>query len=78
MALLLVLGPLVLPEYKDPDAGRLDLLSAAMSLVAILVVIFGLKQIAQDGLAPAPMATIVVGLAVGSLFVRRQLRLPTR
>ena len=26
MALLLVLGPILLPEYKDPDAGRLDLL----------------------------------------------------
>ena len=25
MAVLLVLGPIVLPEYKDPDAGRLDL-----------------------------------------------------
>src|ERR687895_1071360 len=24
MALLLVLGPLLLPEYKDPEAGRLD------------------------------------------------------
>ena len=29
MALLLVLGPFLLPEYKDPDAGRLDLFSAA-------------------------------------------------
>src|SRR5215210_8941612 len=25
MALLFVLGPIVLPEYKDPEAGRLDL-----------------------------------------------------
>ena len=28
MGLLLVLGPIVLPEYRDPDAGRLDLPSA--------------------------------------------------
>ncbi|HVF07747.1 MAG TPA: MFS transporter, partial [Actinomycetota bacterium] len=41
MALLLVLGPRLLPEYRAPDAGRLDLTSAAMSLVAILAVIFG-------------------------------------
>src|SRR5688500_3884930 len=33
MGLLLVLGPFLLPEYKDPDAGRLDLFSAALSLV---------------------------------------------
>src|SRR6266508_423584 len=43
MALLLVLGPIVLPEVRDPNAGRLDLASAAMSLVAVLAVIFGLK-----------------------------------
>jgi multiple sugar transport system permease protein/alpha-1,4-digalacturonate transport system permease protein len=40
MALLLVLGPRVLPEYRDPQAGRLDLVSAAMSLVAVLAVVF--------------------------------------
>jgi MFS transporter, DHA2 family, multidrug resistance protein len=30
VALLLVLGPLLLPEFRDPGAGRLDLISAAM------------------------------------------------
>jgi MFS transporter, DHA2 family, multidrug resistance protein len=75
MALLLILGPIVLPEYKDPDAGRLDLISAAMSLIAILSVIFGLKQIAQDGVALLPIATIALGLVVGTLFVRRQFTL---
>ena len=75
MALLLILGPIVLPEYKDPDAGRLDLSSAAMSLVAILSVIFGLKQIAQDGIDSLPVVTIILGLVVGALFVRRQFTL---
>ena len=73
MALLLVLGPRLLPEYRDPEAGRLDLLSAAMSLAAVLAVIYGLKQIAQDGFGPLPVAVILAGLAVGVLFVRRQL-----
>jgi DHA2 family multidrug resistance protein-like MFS transporter len=72
MALLLVLGPIVLPEYRDEKAGRLDLTSAAMSLVAVLGVIFGLKQIAQDGVAWLPVASILVGILVGGLFVRRQ------
>jgi DHA2 family multidrug resistance protein-like MFS transporter len=75
MALLLAVGPTLLPEYRDPDAGRLDLPSAALSLVAMLAVIYGLKQIAQDGLAWAPAVTIAVGLALGVLFVRRQRRL---
>jgi MFS transporter, DHA2 family, multidrug resistance protein len=75
MALLLILGPIVLPEYKAPDAGRLDLLSAGMSLVAILSVIFGLKQMAQDGIGLPPVGTIILGLVVGALFVRRQFSL---
>jgi DHA2 family multidrug resistance protein-like MFS transporter len=75
MAALLILGPRVLPEYRDPDAGRLDLLSAAMSVVAVLAVTFGLKQIAQDGIGLPPVTSIVVGLAVAVAFVRRQLGL---
>ena len=75
MALLLVLGPIVLPEYKDPDAGRLDLVSAGMSLVAVLALIFGLKQTAQDGIGPLSIAAIALGLVIGGLFIRRQLRL---
>jgi MFS transporter, DHA2 family, multidrug resistance protein len=75
MAALLILGPIVLPEYKAPDAGRLDLISAALSLVAILSIIFGLKQTAQDGISGLASASIVLGLVVGAIFVRRQLRL---
>jgi DHA2 family multidrug resistance protein-like MFS transporter len=72
MVLLLVLGPLLLPEFRDPEAGRLDLASAAMSLAAILLVILGLKQIAQDGLRWLPAVFIVAGLAVGLTFLHRQ------
>jgi DHA2 family multidrug resistance protein-like MFS transporter len=75
MVALLVLGPRVLPEYRDPDAGRLDLVSAAMSVAAVLSVIFGLKEIAQDGVGPLPAASIVAGLAVAVAFVARQRRL---
>ena len=75
MAALLVLGPRVLPEYRDPDAGRLDLVSAAMSVLAVLAVIYGLKDIAQDGLGPAAALTIAAGLALAVAFVRRQRRL---
>jgi MFS transporter, DHA2 family, multidrug resistance protein len=75
MALLLVLGPVLLPEFRDPQAGRLDIASAALSLVAVLAVVYGLKQLAQDGLGVSPLAAIVVGLVLGALFVRRQSRL---
>jgi MFS transporter, DHA2 family, multidrug resistance protein len=75
MVLLLAVGPMLLPEYRDPNAGRPDLISAALSLAAVLAVIFGLKQIAQDGLAATPVITILGALAVGAVFVHRQLHL---
>jgi MFS transporter, DHA2 family, multidrug resistance protein len=73
MALLLVLGPRVLPEFRDPNAGRLDLVSAALLIVAVLTVIFGVKQIAQDGVGVVALISVAIGLAVGALWVRRQL-----
>ncbi|HEV2893664.1 MAG TPA: MFS transporter, partial [Actinomycetota bacterium] len=75
MALLLVLGPRVLPEYRDPNAGRLDLVSALLSLVAVLSLVFGLKLAAQDGLGTLAVSAVVVGLVVGVAFAHRQLRL---
>lgn len=72
MVLLLVLAPILLPEFRDPEAGRLDLLSAALSLVAILLVIYSLKKIAEHGLEWLPLVSLAAGLAVGTVFVRRQ------
>src|SRR5258706_726916 len=75
MLLLLMLGPVLLPEFRDPEAGRLDLVSAALSLAAVLSVIYGLKRIAEDGPAWLPVLSMAAGLALGVAFVRRQLTL---
>lgn len=75
MLLLLVLGPLLLPEYRDPNAGRLDLFSAALSLLAVLLLIYGVKDVAQHGLGNIAALSILAGLALGVVFVRRQRRL---
>lgn len=72
MLLLLALGPVLLPEFRDPEAGQLDLISAVLSLVAVLAVIYGIKQIAVDGIGWLPVLSIVAGLAVGVMFVGRQ------
>jgi DHA2 family multidrug resistance protein-like MFS transporter len=49
MVLLLVVGPVLLPEYRDPNAGKLDLTSVALSLAAVMPTIYGLKELAKDG-----------------------------
>mgnify|MGYP001386897727 CR=1 FL=1 len=72
MALLLVLGPLLLPEFRNPRAGRLDFVSAALSVAAVLAVIYGIKQLTRDGLGWLPAASIVAGLTAGVVFTRRQ------
>lgn len=75
MLVLLILGPLLLPEFKAPNPGRFDLLSAALSLAAVLPVVYGVKILAEDGFAPLPVLTALFGLVVGTIFVRRQRRL---
>ncbi|MFB4279532.1 MFS transporter [Nonomuraea sp. MTCD27] len=72
MVVLLALGPWLLPEHRDAGAGRLDLVSALLSLAAVLPVVYGLKQIAADGLTAQSVAAIVVGVALAWVFVRRQ------
>ncbi|GAA3925102.1 MFS transporter [Actinoplanes auranticolor] len=76
MVLLVVLAPLLLPEFKASDPGRFDLVSAALSLAAVLPVVFGLKLVAEDGPAVLPVLAALFGLAMAAIFVRRQRRLP--
>jgi DHA2 family multidrug resistance protein-like MFS transporter len=75
MVLLLALGPLLLPEFRDPDAGRLDIPSATLSLVAVLAVIYGLKRIAEQGASWVAFFSIAAGITVGFVFAARQRRL---
>jgi DHA2 family multidrug resistance protein-like MFS transporter len=72
MVLLLVLGPFLLPEFKDPEAGRLDFVSAFLSLLAVLSIIFGLKKIAEDGMGWIPILSIPLGSVIGAVFLQRQ------
>ena len=72
MLLLLAVAPALLPEFRDPNAGKPDIASAILSLAAVLLTIFGVKQIAQDGIGVTAVASILAGVGVGSAFVRRQ------
>ncbi|GGD09304.1 MFS transporter [Halopseudomonas salina] len=72
MVLLLLVGPFLLPEFRDEQAGRLDFPSALLSISALLLVIFGLKDVARDGVNLLAIAASVLGIVVGVLFIRRQ------
>ncbi|WP_326603898.1 MFS transporter [Streptomyces sp. NBC_01799] len=72
MVLLLVLVPVLVPEFKDPNPGRFDLWSVPLSMGAVLPVIYGVKESAAHGLDARNALLIAVGLLVGWVFVRRQ------
>lgn len=75
MVLLLVLGPILLPEYRAPNIGQIDLASVAFSLAAILPMTYGIKQLAVYGWQWWALAALVVGLVFTVIFMRRQRRL---
>ncbi|HET7305745.1 MAG TPA: MFS transporter [Segeticoccus sp.] len=76
MGLLLVLAPFLLPESRRATAGRYDLPSVALSLGAILPATYGVKELAEHGPDVTAVLGLVVGIAIGVLFVRRQGRIP--
>ncbi|MFC5064188.1 MFS transporter [Actinomycetospora atypica] len=69
---LLALGPVLLPESRDPHPGRFDLVSAGLALAAMLPVVYALKSLATDGFTTTGVVAGVVGLAAGTVFVHRQ------
>ncbi|PRX46162.1 DHA2 family multidrug resistance protein-like MFS transporter [Prauserella shujinwangii] len=75
MVLLLGAAPFVLPADRGSGAGRPDLGSVALSLGAVLLTVYGLKELAGgEGHWPALLA-VPAGVALGYTFVRRQRRL---
>jgi MFS transporter, DHA2 family, multidrug resistance protein len=76
MALLLATGPRLLPEYHDPAPGRIDLPSAALSLAAVIAVVYGVKRLATEGGDVQAFLALAAGLLLGGAFARRQVSLP--
>ncbi|MFI1017212.1 MFS transporter [Streptomyces sp. NPDC020965] len=75
MALLVLFGPVLLPEHRDPDPGRLDLPSIALSLAALLPVVYALKHLAASGPDAIALLAATGGALAAVAFVRRQRRL---
>ncbi|MFP3992317.1 MFS transporter [Streptomyces sp. E11-3] len=72
MVALLVLAPVLVPEYKHPQPGRYDLAGALLLFAAMLPIIWGIKDSSANGAGAVPTAGIVLGAVAALLFVRRQ------
>jgi len=78
MALLLMLGPLLLPEFRSSRGARMDFFSAGQSLGAVLLLVHGFKEIAAQGWQLSAAISIALGIGVGIAFIRRQRRTEVR
>jgi len=69
---LLILAPRLIDESRDPDPGRFDLPSAALSMAAMFPTVYGVKSFAEHGASPTAGIVLAFGVAAGIVFVRRQ------
>ena len=72
MIALIVLGPILIPESKDPNPGRFDLISAGLSMATMLPLVYAVKESVVHGVSITLLVIGLVGLAAGYVFVRRQ------
>ncbi|WP_261164948.1 MFS transporter [Microbacterium sp. Marseille-Q6965] len=75
MVLVVGLGIFLLPESRNPNPGPIDLWSSALSLLAIVPVVYGIKHAAKGDLGALTFAAFALGIGAGWAFVRRQRRL---
>ncbi|RWZ52084.1 MFS transporter [Labedella phragmitis] len=74
---LVVLLPLLVPESRDPAPGRVDPVSIVLSLTTTLPIVYAIKSVASHGFGIDTAVGIVIGVASGIAFVRRQRRSAT-
>ena len=70
---LLIFAPFLIPESKDPNPGKIDPISIALSMITLVPLVFAIKQFATEGFQPIEIVLVAAGVAAGVLFVRRQL-----
>jgi DHA2 family multidrug resistance protein-like MFS transporter len=72
MTVTILVVPRVVPEARAEVPAPLDLTSAGLSLVAVLSLVFALKRGVNSGFDTPVWLTLGAGIALGSLFLRRQ------
>src|SRR3954447_15828506 len=76
MLLLLVLGPVLLPEASVTTRGRVDGTGTALALITVLAAVYALKAGASEGVGLRPAAAAAVALIAAVSFIRQQRHTP--
>jgi DHA2 family multidrug resistance protein-like MFS transporter len=76
MVIVVIAGIVLVPESANPNGARLDLYSAALSVTAIVSIVFAVKHVVGTGLDWTVPVTVALGVGAGWAFLRRQRALP--
>ena len=74
MGLVIGFGAWLLPESRNPNPGRFDLLSSGLSMLAIVPFVYTIKQITGGKFDWITGVAILASIVGAILFVRRQQR----
>src|SRR5699024_3985210 len=76
IALLIPLALWLIPESRDPAPGPVDLVSVALSMLAMAPIAYAIKETADNGFSDNAIYAATLGIASTLVFVRRQLSRP--
>ena len=77
MAAVVITGLWLLPESKNDQGAPVDVVSAMLSVLAIVPIVYAVKSFAHNGLTVIAVAALLAGLGAGGVFLRRQRTLAT-
>ncbi|MFE0591259.1 MFS transporter [Micromonospora echinospora] len=77
MLLVLISVALLVPESRNPAAARFDLVSAVLSVAAIVPLVWAVKHTVKSGVDPAGLLAAALSVGAALVFVRRQRTLRT-
>lgn len=75
-AAVLLGGLWLFPRAEERTADRIDMSSVAVSIAAVMLGVYGLQEIADQGFSVSYLLAVAVALVLSAWFVRRQRRVP--
>lgn len=71
---LLVLGPILIPESRDPAPGPVDVFAIILVMLTMVPLVWGVKHSVVGGIDMLAVAAFILALGAGVTFVMSQLR----
>ncbi|MGH4033376.1 MFS transporter [Actinomycetota bacterium Odt1-20B] len=75
MAFALIVTPIAVPEFHNPDTKKLDGISMPLLVLTLLPLVYAIKRIGEYGIDTWMLVSLAAALVFGVAFTRRQRRL---